>query len=66
MAEARGIGQPLLLAFLDLEKTFDTIQGAVSRTIVKHDSVSYGKKPITDDIRNSENAFLQSSVCFPS
>ena len=39
--------------------------GAVSRTIVKYDSVSYGKKPITDDIRNSENAFLESSVYFP-
>ena len=41
------------------------MQGAVSRTIVKYDYVSYGKKPITDDIPNSENAFLERSVYFP-
>ena len=40
--------------------------GAVSRRIVKYDSISYGKKPITDDIRNSESALLESSVYFPS
>ena len=40
--------------------------GAVSRKIAKYDSVSYGEKPITDDKRNSENAFLESSVYFPS
>ena len=41
-------------------------QGAVSRKIAKYDSVSYGKKPITDDKRNSEYAFLESSVYSPS
>ena len=42
------------------------ILGAISRKIVKYNSVIYGKKLITDDKRNSENAFLQSSVYFPS
>ena len=45
---------------------YQIILGAVSRTIVKYDAVIYGKKLITDDKRNSENAFLQSSVYFPS